>query len=327
MSKKQYIIKRTAQTFLLLFLILTFLFIFFRLMPGNVTALMTNAGASPEAIAAVEEKWGLNDPIHVQYLNFMQNLLQGDMGTSLQYKEPVVGFVKQRIFNTFILVAPGITLAYIVGTFIGTLMGSNRGSRLEKYGIIPLILSGSFPSFFIAIGLMIVFASTLGIFPTSGMLSPGFGNEMSTWWRPYFSGNFALHYVLPVSAVVLRYLFNPALIMRTSVVQVMGEDFTEYHRLTGLPKIKRLRHIAKHSFLPVLTLYPVSMTRALGGLVLIETVFNWPGIGFTLVEAVLARDFPVVQFCFFVVAVWVVLANYVVDIIYGLVDPRISVAE
>jgi peptide/nickel transport system permease protein len=327
MSKKQYIIKRTAQTFLLLFLILTFLFIFFRLMPGNVTALMTNAGASPEAIAAVEEKWGLNDPIHVQYLNFMQNLLQGDMGTSLQYKEPVVGFVKQRIFNTFILVAPGITLAYIVGTFIGTLMGSNRGSRLEKYGIIPLILSGSFPSFFIAIGLMIVFASWLGIFPTSGMLSPGFGNEMSTWWRPYFSGNFALHYVLPVSAVVLRYLFNPALIMRTSVVQVMGEDFTEYHRLTGLPKIKRLRHIAKHSFLPVLTLYPVSMTRALGGLVLIETVFNWPGIGFTLVEAVLARDFPVVQFCFFVVAVWVVLANYVVDIIYGLVDPRISVAE
>lgn len=327
MSKKQYIIKRTAQTFLLLFFILTFLFIFFRLMPGNVTALMTNAGASPEAIAAVEEKWGLNDPIHVQYLNFMQNLLQGDMGTSLQYSEPVVGFVKQRIFNTFILVAPGITLAYIIGTFIGTLMGSNRGSRLEKYGIIPLILSGSFPSFFIAIGLMIVFSVWLGIFPTSGMLSPGFGNEMSTWWRQYFTGNFALHYVLPVSAVVLRYLFNPALIMRTSVVQVMGEDFTEYHRLTGLPKIKRLRHIAKHSFLPVLTLYPVSMTRALGGLVLIETVFNWPGIGFTLVEAVLARDFPVVQFCFFVVAVWVVLANYVVDIIYGLVDPRISVAE
>jgi peptide/nickel transport system permease protein len=174
---------------------------------------------------------------------------------------------------------------------------------------------------------MIVFSVWLGIFPTSGMLSPGFGNEISTWWGQYFTGNFALHYVLPVSAVVLRYLFNPALIMRTSVVQVMGEDFTEYHRLTGLPKIKRLRHIAKHSFLPVLTLYPVSMTRALGGLVLIETVFNWPGIGFTLVEAVLARDFPVVQFCFFVVAVWVVLANYVVDIIYGLVDPRISVAE
>ena len=327
MSKKQYIIKRTAQTFLLLFFILTFLFVFFRLMPGDVTALMTNAGASPEAIAAVEEKWGLNDPIHVQYLNFMQNLLQGDMGTSLQYKEPVFGFVRQRIFNTFILVAPGITLAYIVGTFIGTLMGSNRGSRLEKYGIIPLILSGSFPSFFIAIGLMIVFSVWLGIFPTSGMLSPGFGNEMSTWWRQYFTGNFAMHYALPVSAVVLRYLFNPALIMRTSVVQVMGEDFTEYHRLTGLPKINRLRHIAKHSFLPVLTLYPVSMTRALGGLVLIETVFNWPGIGFTLVEAVLARDFPVVQFCFFVVAVWVVLANYVVDIIYGLVDPRISVAD
>lgn len=327
MNKKQYIIKRTAQTVLLLFFILTFLFIFFRLMPGDMTARMTNAGASPEAIAAVEERWGLNEPIHVQYLNFMQNLIQGDMGTSLVYKEPVLGFVKQRIFNTFILVAPGITLAYIVGTFIGTLMGSNRGSRLEKYGIIPLILSGSFPSFFIAIGLMIVFAVWLGIFPTSGMLSPGFGNDMSTWWQPYLSGNFALHYVLPVSAVVLRYLFNPALIMRTSVVQVMGEDFTEYHRLTGLPKVKRLRHIAKHSFLPVLTLYPVSMTRALGGLVLIETVFNWPGIGFTLVEAVLARDFPVVQFCFFVVAVWVVLANYVVDIIYGLVDPRISVAE
>jgi len=127
--------------------------------------------------------------------------------------------------------------------------------------------------------------------------------------------------------VVCRYLFIPSLIMRTSVVEVMGQDYTEYHRLTGLPTAKRLRHVAKHASLPVITIYPVSLARALGGLVLVETVFNWPGIGFTLVEAVLGRDYPVVQFVFFVVAAFVIISNFLIDLLYGVIDPRIRVED
>jgi peptide/nickel transport system permease protein len=113
--------------------------------------------------------------------------------------------------------------------------------------------------------------------------------------------------------------------MRTSVVEVMGQDFIYYHKVTGLPYISKLKHIGKHAILPVITLYPVSMTRAISGLVLIELVFNWPGIGFALVQGVLQRDFPVVQFVFFITAAMVVIANFGVDLLYGIIDPRISV--
>ncbi len=327
MSRLKYIAMRSLQTVFVLWLVLTGLWIMFRMMPGDFTARMVHAGADAEAIEAVRESWGLDDPLYVQYWRYITNFLVLDVGTSVVYRVDVWEFTKLKIFNTFILVAPAITFAYILGSVIGTVIGSARGSLLEKWGLVPLIFSGSFPSFFTAIVLILVFGAALGWLPTSGMLSPGIRGEHTTWWGPYLTGNFAAHYVLPFVAVVLRYLFMPSLIMRTSVVETKDKAFMEYHRLTGLPVIKRWRHLARHSSLPVITVYPVSMSRALGGLVLIETVFNWPGIGFALVEAVLARDYPVVQFVFFIVAAFVIVSNFLVDIIYGIIDPRVTVSE
>jgi len=323
---KRYIVFRSLQTVFTLWLVLTALFVMFRSMPGDFTAQMAVSGASPESLAALRAQWGLDQPLYVQYWRYISNLAQGNLGESPVYRVPVWEFVKMRIFNTFILVAPAMTFTYILGALIGTIAGSKRGSRLEKIGLIPVIGAGSFPAFFISIVLIVVFASWLNLFPTSGMLSAG-GSEAGSWWGPYVTPDFGIHYVLPFVAVVCRYLFIPSLIMRTSVVEVMGQDYTEYHRLTGLPTGKRLRHVAKHASLPVITIYPVSLARALGGLVLIETVFNWPGIGFTLVEAVLGRDYPVVQFVFFVVAAFVIISNFLIDLLYGVIDPRIRVDD
>jgi peptide/nickel transport system permease protein len=325
-SMKRYVVVRSLQTVFTLWLVLTALFVMFRSMPGDFTAQMAVSGASQEALAALRAQWGLDQPLYVQYWRYITNLAQGNLGESPVYRVPVWEFVKMRIFNTFILVAPAMTFTYILGAVIGTIAGSKRGSRLEKLGLIPVIGAGSFPAFFISIVLIVVFASWLNLFPTSGMLSAG-GSEAGTWWGPYVTPDFGIHYVLPFVAVVCRYLFIPSLIMRTSVVEVMGQDYTEYHRLTGLPTGKRLRHVAKHASLPVITIYPVSLARALGGLVLIETVFNWPGIGFTLVEAVLGRDYPVVQFVFFVVAAFVIISNFLIDLLYGVIDPRIRVED
>jgi peptide/nickel transport system permease protein len=323
---KRYVLVRSIQTVFTLWLVLTALFVMFRSMPGDFTAQMAVAGANQEALAALRAKWGLDQPLYVQYWRYISNLAQGSLGESPVYRVPVWEFVKMRIFNTFILVAPAMTFTYILGAFIGTIAGSKRGTRLEKLGLIPVIGAGSFPAFFISIVLIVVFASWLNLFPTSGMLSAG-GSDAGTWWGPYVTPDFGIHYVLPFVAVVCRYLFIPSLIMRTSVVEVMGQDYTEYHRLTGLPTGKRLRHVAKHASLPVITIYPVSLARALGGLVLVETVFNWPGIGFTLVEAVLGRDYPVVQFVFFVVAAFVIISNFLIDLLYGVIDPRIRVED
>ncbi|MWV38469.1 ABC transporter permease [Natrialba sp. INN-245] len=329
MSKVRFFLKRITQTVFLLWLVLTFLFFLFRLMPGDVSDILLYQGADPDTVAEFEESWGLNDPLYVQYFQYIYNFILLDPGYSVQTNEPVWDFVKMNIFNTFILAAPAITLAYILGAIIGTVTGTKRGGKLEKFVPVPLLTIGAIPEFFLAILMIIVFAGFLGWFPTSSMIDPAVANQYSDdpWWRIYFTQSFAMHFVLPFTTVVLRYLFLPSLIMRTSVVEVLGQDFIFYKRVTGLPKSARLKSIAKHSSLPVITLYPISMARAIGGLVLIETVFNWPGMGYALVQAVLARDFATVQFVFFVIAAFVIVANFVIDIFYSVIDPRVSLDD
>lgn len=329
MNRLRYFAIRTGQTVILLLLILTFLFFLFRLLPGSYTDLMVFQGASPEVVAEIREKWGLNEPLSVQYKHFIWNYLTLDAGTSLQFRKPVWEIVRMKIFNTFILVGPAITAAYLLGSLIGTFFGVNRDSLIDKYGSVPLISVGMVPEFFTSILLIIIFANWFNIFPTGGMIPPEVATRFADapWWRPYLTSEFLYHYILPFLAVFLRYFYLPVLIMRTNVVEVMGQDFIEYHRISGLPSKNRFQHVLKHSILPVITLYPVSMTRAISGLVLIETVFNWPGIGYALVEAVLSRDYPVVQFVFFIAAVFVILSNYLVDILYSVIDPRVSVDE
>lgn len=326
-SFRRYFVVRSVQTVFLLWLVLTALFLLFRLMPGDFTTQMALAGASPEVLANVKARWGLDEPLYVQYWQLLKNYANLNLGQSPIYNTSIWDLVAPKIFNTFILVAPGITFAYILGSLIGTVTGSQRGSLLERYGIVPVIVAGAFPAFFTALILVVVFANWFSLFPPSGMLSATFESESNFYFSRYFTGNFIYHYTLPFVAIVLRYLFIPSLMMRTSVVEVMGADYTEFHRMTGISKARQLSHIAKHASLPLLTVYPASMTRAIGGLVLIETVFNWPGIGFLLVDSVLARDYPVIQFVFFAVATFVILSNFIVDLLYGVIDPRIHVEK
>jgi peptide/nickel transport system permease protein len=329
MGRKRYFLVRSAQTIFMLWLVLTFLFFLFRLMPGSYSDLMLFRGASPEQVAAFRAKWGLDDPIYVQYVRYLGNALQLDFGHSLQTREPVIQFVKMKIFHSAILIVPAVLFSYSLGSALGTIMGMNRGSLLERYGIVPLIFLGSFPAFFTAIMLIIIFANGLNWFPTSGYISPGVSIEYadSAWWRIYFTESFAMHYVLPFTAVVFRYLYLPALIMRTSVVDILSEDFVDYFNITKLSKTKQRLNIGKHASLPVITLLPISLSRAIGGLVLIEVVFNWPGIGFELVNAVLRRDYAVVQFVFLLIAAFIIIGNFIVDIAYGVIDPRISISH
>jgi peptide/nickel transport system permease protein len=291
-------------------------------MPGSFVDYFAQAGATAEQIDAISEKWGLNDPLYIQYFRYLGNLLQGDMGMSFQTRQPVWVYVRQRMFNTLILVAPGIVVAYIIGALYGGLMGLFRGSRFERYGSVAVTVIGMTPEFFTSILLVVIFALGLGWFPATGMKT--FGNR-ATGLSLYLSADFLYHWFLPFMAVVARFVLYPSMIMRTSVVEVRGQDFIKFYKYQGLPKFSRYKHVFKHSSLPVITIFPSSMTRAIGGLVLVETVFAWPGIGALLVDSVLAKDYPVVQFVFFLAAIWVVLGNYAIDIIYSIIDPRIAI--
>jgi len=329
MNRIYYVLKRIVQSIFLLWLTLSVLWIGFRMLPGTYTDLLLLGGSSPETVAAIEAQWGLNDPMYVQYIRFLTNYLTLDAGTSFQFRRPVADLVLPRVFNSFILVAPAITLSYILGGVIGAVLGNARGSKLERRGLVPIILFGSVPSFFLAIVAIIIFSGHLDLVPSSGMLSFETTRKFAdaAWWRPYFTQDFLKRYVLPFSVILIRYLYLPVMLMRTSIVEVKDQGSFFYHRITGLPYTKRLRHLIKHASLPIITMYPVSMTRALGGLVLVEFVFNWPGIGFTLVKSIFARDYPVVTFIFFLIALFIILANFTIDLLYGYIDPRVSISE
>lgn len=329
MSQIKYFVKRTFVTAILIFFTLSALFIMFRLMPGSFTDRLAQTGASQSSIDALRARWGLDQPIYIQYIQFLQNLSQGELGQSFQSGVPVTELVIPRIINSFILVAPAIVVGYVLGSIFGTYMGINAGSIKDRYSSLGLIMIGTLPEFVLGLVLIAVFAQLLGIFPTSGMVSVTYQatNPNAGILQMVQSTDFWMHYTLPFLTIALRYLFSPSLIMRTSVIEVAGQGFTYYNKMKGLPGSLRFRHLFRHASLPVITTFPASMTRALGGVVIVEIIFNWPGIGNLLVESVLFQDYPVVQAVFMLIAIWVILGNYLVDIAYTVIDPRVTISE
>lgn len=327
MSRLRYFVRRTLVTAVLIFLVASALFVFFRLMPGDYTSLLVQQGMTPDQVARLEAKWGLNAPLHQQYISYVRNLLTADAGQSFRHGSPVWGLVRPRIINSFILVAPAITATYIIGSLLGAVIGRYRGGPLEKSSIIAVSVFHSIPDFFLGILLIAAFSQTLDIFPTSGMLSTRTSILLQSepFYEKFLLKEFWMHYALPFATITLYFMQYPALIMRNSVVEIRNQEFLHYHRLKGLPRLTLLRKLLRHASLPVVTLYPISLASSISGLVLIEVVFNWPGIGRLLVDSVLARDFPVIQFVFLVAAVWVILGNFLVDLLYGVIDPRVSV--
>lgn len=328
MSKLRYFIQRTIVTILLVFAVASAVFLVFRLMPGDYTTMLATSGASPSDLEALREKWGLNDPLHIQYITFLENLVTGDLGTSHQTNAPVLTTVGSALANSFILAFPGLVVAYLIGSTYGAYIGHTKNERVERYGIIPPSITGTAPDFFLGILMIFVFATHLGLFPTQGIMSvEAYGDLGSSPSRldVFTHPNFWYHYTLPFITIVLKFAYMPALVMRGSIVETSGQAFAYYHRIKGLSVRTRYKHLMRHASLPVITLFPASSARSLSGLVLIEVVFNWPGIGLLLVNAVSQRDTPVVQFMFIVIALWIILGNWIVDIFYTIIDPRISI--
>jgi peptide/nickel transport system permease protein len=322
MNRRTYILRRGLQALGTLLIIITILFFLFRLgLPDPTTALVTE-GFSPEDRAAVRERFGLDRPLHEQYFIYLGNIVQGEFGTSFYYKAPVSTIIWERFGNTMVLMLAAIIIAYIIGTPLGAYLSWKRNSPTDTTGIILGLMFRSAPMFWTGMIAILVFGVILGWLPTSGMRTLPY--EASNFFDKIFTLDFLNHLFLPALIIALFYLGSPLLIMRNTMLEVYGEDFIEMARAKGLPERQILyNHAARNALLPVVTQLAVTIGLAAGGQVVVEVVFSWPGLGREILQAVQTSDFPLAQATFLLMAVLVIIMNFLADILYTLLDPRV----
>jgi len=308
---------------LTLLVLTSILFFMFRFLPGDPLTMYIDAALPLEAQKAVMNQFGLDKPLHEQYLKFLINTSKGEFGRSFYYRAPVSELLAEKLLSTLILMGTSITLAFFLGVTLGTLMAWKRGSRFEIGGLGIVLTLRSAPEFWTGLMALVLFSYKLDLFPIGGMHTPG--QEFTSLFSKYISLDFLHHLVLPSIVLGAYYLATPLLIMRNSMLEVMGEDFIEMATAKGLrERTVIFRHAMRNALLPVVTVLALMIGFAVGGQVLIETVFRWPGMGREMVLAVQRQDYPVAQATFFMLGVMVISLNFIVDLLYGYLDPRVT---
>ncbi len=300
----RFLLGRVGESALAVLGVVTIVFVVTRLL-GDPAILMLPVGASQEQLASFRAELGIDRPLHVQYADFIWNAARGDFGRSFQHNRPAVEVVAERMPATLQLAASAIALGLLIGGGAGLVAAMNRGSVLE-FGVMLLALLGqATPVFWLGLMLILFFAVDLGWFPTGG------------------AGTFA-HLALPAITLATFTSASIARLLRSSVIDVLREDYVRTARAKGLlPRTVVLWHIARNALIPVATMVGILAGELLGGSVITETVFAWPGVGRVIIQAIEVKDFPVVQAGIMMIAVTFVSINFVVDLLYGVLDPRI----
>lgn len=314
---------RTLQLGLVLWAVVTILFLMFRLMPGNPMAAYIDPTFTEEQQQALMAQFGLDKPLWEQYLIYLGNLLQGELGQSFRYREPVAERILTLLPNTLILTFSSLIVAYAIGVLAGAYLAWRRGSAVEQAAIPIVLTTRAMPEFWLGMVLLAIFSFWLGWFPAGGTRSAG--SDHGSLLALYTSADFLAHLALPALTLAIYSQGLPLLLMRSNMLDVMKEDFVTMARIKGLSSwAVVVRHAARNALLPVMTSFAIAVGYQLQGNVVVESVFSWPGLGRELVNAVSASDYPLAQGAFLVIAIVVILMNLVADLLYALLDPRVT---
>jgi len=322
MVNKRYIARRFALMIISLFTVITILFFLFRQVPGGPLAAFTNPRMSQAARQAIIEQYGLNDPLWQQYLRYMVNVVQLNFGESFYYGSSVSSLIIDRFINTMSLMLTAFLISYTIGTYLGAQLGWLRGTLRERAGMLVVLFVRSMPVFWTGMVALYVFAFQLNLFPIGGMRATG--ASYSTVAGKFLSPDFLYHMVLPVFTLCTFYTGLPLLLMRNNILEVLSESYIDTARAKGLTSRRVLFvHAARNAILPVVTAFAIAIGFAVGGQVLIETVYSWPGLGREMVQASLRSDYPVAQAAFALLSTIVIIMNFVADLAYTYLDPRV----
>ena len=302
---KFYILKRLFHSIFVLVGISLVVFIILHL-TGDPAALLMPMDATPEQVAQFRKEMGFTDPVIVQYWRFFKGTLRGDFGQSFRHSQPALDLVLERMPATIQLTLAALFLALVIAVPVGIISAIKRNSILDHIGMTGALLGQSTPVFWLGIMLILIFSVTFQIFPSSGR------GEIQ-------------HLVLPAITLGMFSMARTARMMRSSMLEVLGQDYIKTAKAKGLaPAIVILKHALKNASIPVVTIIGMELGTLLGGAVITETIFAWPGVGRLAIQAIYNRDYPVVQASVFILASIFVLVNLIVDLIYTYLDPRVK---
>jgi len=319
-----YALRRVLQTIPIVFIISILLFLMVRAAPGGpLTAARRNPNISKEQLEAIEERLGLNDPLMVQYGRWMGNMLRGEMGESIKFRRPVSEMIGERIPNTLILVGASFFVTLLFAVPIG-ILSARKPYSLFDYSMTTITFIGqAIPVYWLGLGLIVVFYVTLKnpftgdpLFPVGGMNSRGQeGNLLDTLW----------HLVLPVSALSLGWIAWYSRFLRSSMLDVLHEDYVRTARAKGLgERLVYYRHALRNAILPLVTLIALDLPSLFAGALFVETIFSWPGMGRLFWDAAKGRDYPVLLGVVMITAVLIIVCNIIADLAYGWLNPQVK---
>lgn len=301
----RYFIRRTLQTIPLMLIISIFVFLFIHLIPGDPARTMAGLDAEESEVIAIREAYGLDDPIVVQYVNYMKKLFQGDMGRSLKSGTPTTELIFTRMQMTLKLVFAGLIWAPVLGIFIGVVSAIKRGKFLDHACMLVAITGLSAPGFWIGLMGIQIFSVQLGWLPSGGLDS----------WKGYILPSFTMG--CSIMAVLARF-------SRSSMMETLREDYVRTARAKGQKEsLVMFSHAFRNSLIQVVTILGLQIGGLLSGSVLTETVFSIPGMGRLLVDSIAFRDYPVIQGLLMLFALQYVFINLIVDLLYGVINPKI----
>jgi peptide/nickel transport system permease protein len=285
------------------------------LSPGDPAEIMLGSQATKEDLVRLRESLGLNEPLPIQYVHWIGHVVRGDLGRSIWMKRPVLPEVLGRLGATLLLTGTALLLSTAGGLALGVASAAWPRSLLDRLSAVASLFGASMPSFWLGIVLMVIFALWLGWLPASGMYASYGGGGV---------GDLLSHLILPAVTLAAASITIIARLTRSTMLETLGQDFVRTARAKGVAESGvLLRHGLKNALIPIVTVVGVQAGYLLGGAVLTETVFAWPGVGTLMVQGILARDFPLVQGCVLVLALAFAVINLAVDLLYAWLDPRI----
>jgi peptide/nickel transport system permease protein len=316
-----YVIRRTGFALLTVFVAITLNFILFRAAPGDaVSALGRCRNCTEDFQEALRAELGLDKSKLEQYWLYLQDLFQGNLGLSFTTREPVWDMLREPLLNTLPMLALGTILSIVLGVLVGTISAWRRGTFVDWGGVSTGLVLYSLPTQWLALLLVIAFA---GVLPVAGISDPFLEFTDPTWWEVV--ADRLEHMILPAMTLAIVLFGEYALITRSAILETLGEDYILTARAKGLSSLAIVRrHALRTALLPIATVVAINLGFIVGGAILVEAVFSYPGIGLVTYEAVFARDYPVLQGAFLILTIAVVFANYVADLLYFRLDPRVA---